>query len=434
MGDRGVGEGRTNVPPRRSLLWHRDFRLLWTGETASQFGDAVNIVALPLVAINVLHAGTFVVGVVAGAAWVPWAFLGLPVGALVDRTARRPIMLVSNVVSALLFASVPLAVWGGVLTIAQLIVVALLAGAAAVFFSIAYQAYLPSVVGVDDLIEGNAKLQGSASAAQVSGPGLGGAVVQVAGAANCLLVNAASFVASAVFLLRIRAVESVPACADSAPEGGGRRLRHEVAEGLRFVLRDPYLRPATVFAAGANLPLAGVDALLVLFLVRTVRVNAGLVGAALAAIGLGGLVGALMARRVAQRLGAGRAMIACTSVTLPFGLLTPLTGQGPELTFVIGYMIASAGIIAFNVIYVSFRQSYCPPHLLGRVGAAYMTIGTSCSPVGALVAGALGATIGVRPTLWLMTGSLTAASLILVFSRLRTLPRDARPAVNRPAG
>jgi predicted MFS family arabinose efflux permease len=411
---RSVSDG-SGGRARILLFRQREFRLFWTGETTSQFGTAVNQVALPLLAVKVLHANTFVVAVLSAAMWLPWLLLGLPAGAWVDRVARRPVMIAADVISLVLFASIPIAKWCGVLTIAQLLVVALLAGSASVFFSTAYQAYLPSLVESSDLAEGNSMLQGSASAAQVSGPGLGGVLIQLAGAATGILANAFSFCVSAVCLLAIRSKE-----APSAPRDASEvKLRNEILEGVNYLLRDRYLRPATLFATMVNLPLAGIDALLVVFLVRTVGVGSGLVGAALAAIGLGGLIGAFFARRLVRTLSPGRAMIVCTVTTLPFGVLMALTTRGAGLALIGGYAIASAGIIAFNVIYVSFRQAHCPPQMLGRVGAAYMTIGTSCAPLGAALAGVLGSTIGIRPTLWILTVVLAAACLILVFSPLR---------------
>ncbi len=162
------------------LLWHRNFRLFWFGETVNQFGSAMAVVGVPLLAVIGLRASPFEVGALVAAAWLPWLVIGLPAGAWVDRLPSRPLMIICDVISAVLYASVP-AYWLHVLTIAQLLVVELLAGGAAVFFYTAYQVNLPSLVSAAELVEGNAKLQGSASAASLGGPGLAGVIAQALG-------------------------------------------------------------------------------------------------------------------------------------------------------------------------------------------------------------------------------------------------------------
>lgn len=182
----------------------RDLRCLWVGETISKLGSTVSAVIVPLVAVVTLHAGAFIVGLLSAAAWLPWLVIGLPAGAWVDRLARRRVMLAADAVSLALFASVPLAAWLGVLSIGQLLAVALLGGAAGVFFQTAYQTYLPTLVDRPQLAGANALVQGSESAAQVAGPGLAGAMVTMSGAVSGMLVDAASFLASALCLLAIR--------------------------------------------------------------------------------------------------------------------------------------------------------------------------------------------------------------------------------------
>ena len=212
------------------LLWHRDFRLLWFGETISEVGNAMAVVAVPLLAVTVLHASTFTVSALVAAAWLPWLLIGLPAGAWVDRLPCRAVMVICDAISAALYASVPAAAWLGVLTIAQLLAVAVLGGVASVFFNTAYQVYLPSLVAPERLVEGNAKLAGSASAARLGGPGLAGLIAQALGVAAALLFNAASFLVSAVCLLGIG--HRVP-----RPEAHGQvaTFRAEIADGARLI-------------------------------------------------------------------------------------------------------------------------------------------------------------------------------------------------------
>jgi MFS family permease len=179
------------VAGRRGGLWrHRDFRLLWAGETTSKPGSNVTTVALPLVAVFVTHTGPFTVGVIATASWVPWLLIGLPAGAWIDRLPRRPVLLSCDVVSSAALVSVPVAAWLGVLTVAQLLLVAVLTGASSVLFGTAYRVYLPVLVARADLPEGNAKLQGSEACAQLAGRSLAGVLAQWAGAVAGLLVDA----------------------------------------------------------------------------------------------------------------------------------------------------------------------------------------------------------------------------------------------------
>ncbi|WP_143264505.1 MFS transporter, partial [Amycolatopsis kentuckyensis] len=208
-------------------LWgNRDFRLLWTGETTSMLGSMVASTALPLVAVVTLQASTFGVALLTAVAWLPWLVIGLPAGAWVDRLPKRPVMLICNTVSMAVFGSVPLVAAFGLLTMPYLLVAALLGGVAKVFFSLAYRAYLPTLVGKDDLLEGNAKLDGSESATQVAGPGLAGLLAQAFGPVSGILVDAVSFGVSVLCVRAIRVRETVVA-AKRTP------LRSQIAEGLR---------------------------------------------------------------------------------------------------------------------------------------------------------------------------------------------------------
>ena len=253
------------------LLRQHDFRLFWTGETISQLGDTMARVAMPLLAVLVLHASTFAVTLLTATAYLPWLLIGLPVGAWVDRLRCRPLMIACDLVAAVLYGSLPVAAWLGVLTIGQVIVVALLAGGADVFFGTAYQVYLPSIVTAGELVEGNAKLQGSASAAAIGGPGVAGLLAGTLGAAAALLANAISFGVSAVCLLRIRGGAARTTPAPSSRIG----IRREIADGVHYVAADRYLRPLTIWASLVNLGLTGYGALAVVFLVRTVGLGAG---------------------------------------------------------------------------------------------------------------------------------------------------------------
>jgi len=418
---------------RRGGLWRqRDFGLFWAGETISQAGNSVTIVVMPLVAIETLHASTFVVTVLNAAIWLPWLIIGVPAGAWVDRLPSRPVMLACDAISMAAYASVPVASWLGVLTVTQLIAVTLIAGGASVFFRSAYQVLLPGIVGAADLPEGNAKLMGSREVAQIGGPGLGGALAQIAGPAVGLLADAVSFAVSFACLTAIRRPrDRRPAAARTSS------LTQEARHGLRFLWHDPYLRVMASFSALANLALTGVDALIVLFLVRTNGLSAGVAGLVVASFGIGGLTGALIARPLGRRFGTARALIIADAGGLPFSLLLPLAHPGPALAFaVISNVMAACGVVAANVIAASFRQAYVPPQLLGRVSSVTMTVAYAAMPAGALLAGLLATTVGIRTTLWILTALISASGLLYMptpIRRLRDLPaRLADPQARDP--
>ncbi|MFC4532242.1 MFS transporter [Sphaerisporangium dianthi] len=417
----------TGLPRRRwGLLRERDFRLLWIGETTSGFGSSLTSVALPLVAVTTLGASTLEVALLAAAAWIPWVIIGLPAGAWIDRLPRRPVMLACDAASLLLFLSVPAAAWAGALTIGQLLAVALLAGTCKVFFQTAYQVYLPAVVAPADLPEGNARLQGAESAVQVAGPGAAGVIAQVLGAVTGLLADAATFLVSALCLLGIRTREAPP-----ARERRATTLRREIGEGLRFVARDPYLRVLTVFGAASNLGLMGYQAILVVFLVRDVGLTPGVAGGLMAAMSLGGVAGAAGAAHLCRRFGSARAMIACEMLGAPFGLLIPLANPGGGLALAVaGGFVVVAGVVAGNVIKASFRQTYTPRRLMGRVSVSMQFVNYGTIPLGALLGGALGGAIGTRASMWIIMAGLALTGLILLagpLKRRRDLPSSPAP-------
>ncbi|MFE5191107.1 MFS transporter [Streptomyces sp. NPDC056628] len=412
------------------LRRHRDFRLLWCGETAGKFGTSVTGVAMPLVAVSTLHASTFEVGLLSAAAWAPWLIIGLPVGAWVDRLRRRPIMLTSAVVSVLLFASIPIAAWFEWLSIGLLLAVALLTGTAAVFFQTAYSAYLPSILEPDDQPEGNAKLHGSASAAQIAGLGAGGLIAQVAGAVNGMFANAATFLVSLLCLAGIRHRE--PRVTRAAPHPTS--LVSEVREGLRLIAADPWLRTFTLFGATSNLALMGYQSIQVVFLVRSVGLTPGTVGALVAATSAGGVTGAFVARRAAHRIGTARAILLFELGFSMLALLMPLTAGGAGiLLFVTGGFCVCVGVVAGNIIKATFQQRYCPPDLLGRLTASTAFLSYGTIPIGALLGGALGTALGLRTAMAVTTAGVPLAALILFFSpirRSRDLPVSLRPEGN----
>ncbi|MFD5949832.1 MFS transporter [Streptomyces collinus] len=412
--------------PRRGVFSRPDFRLLWVGETVSGLGNSVTVVALPLIAVVGLDAGSTAVGLLTAAVWLPWLLVGLPVGAWADRRRKRPLMIACDLTAAAALVSVPAAAWLDALTFQQLIVVALVCGTAAVCFDTAYHSYIRIVLDGRDLLEGNATLQGSAAATQVAGPGVAGLLAQALGAVTALVADAVTFLVSAVCLRRIGVVEP-----DRDPDAERTSVRRQIAEGLRFVGRDRYLRPMVTWGAVINLALMGYQAVQVVFLVRTVGLNPGMVGLLLTSGSAGAIVGALVATRMSRWFGTARGLLLLQLTTTPFVLLLPMTTAGPGLLlFATGSFLVGLGISVANIVVGTFRQTYCPPHLLGRVVATAMMINHSTIPLGSLLGGVLGDAVGYRPAMWIMTGIVAPSWLILFMSpmrRMRDLPQARKP-------
>jgi MFS family permease len=400
---------------------HRDFRLLWIGETASRAGTSVTTVVVPLIAVTVLRSSAFMTSALTAAAWLPWLVLGLVAGPVVERHRKRRLMIVCDAVSAVLFASVPAAGALGLLTAGQLLVVAFGAGCVSVLFTTAYSAFLIELVaGPSDRAEANSTLQGSASAAQVAGPGLGGLLAAALGAVAALLADSLSFVVSAICLLAMRAPDrDVSSTARGA-------LLGQISDGVRFIGRDPLLRPLVLYGGTANLALTGYQALTVVFLVRVVGTGSETAGLLMALISCGGVLGAFAGNPLARRLGSGRALLLTKVGACSWALFIPLAAHGwRELLTVLGGLGVGTGIVAGNVISSSFTQAYTPPELYARSNATINMFNYGMMPLGALLGGLLATLLGVRGAMWTMTGLLPLAGMFIVFSplrRLRTLP------------
>ena len=399
------------------LLHDRNFRLLWAGETTSALGTNITRVALPLVAVVTLDATAFEVSLLTALTWLPWLLIGLPAGAWVDRFPRRPIMLICDTASLVVLLSVPITAWLGGLTLVHLLAVALLLGAASVFFQTAYQVYLPGIVAQDHLPEANAKLQGSEATAQIAGPGIGGLIAQAFGAVAGLLGDAVTFLVSLLCLLGVRRAEQVDEQETETVESG---LLSRIRTGLAFLMADPYLRVLAISGAVMNFALMGYQSILIVFLVRDVGLNSGMVGLLVAGMSVGGLLGAVISTTLGRKFGTARSMLATNLAAGPFALLIPLTEPGPGLSLLLaGGIGAGAAIVSGNVLKVSFRQTYVPRQILGRVVVSMQFLNYGAIPLGALSAGTLAALLGLRPTMWIMTASVAVGALILLVGPMK---------------
>jgi transmembrane secretion effector len=392
-----------------SLFASRDFRLLLAGQTTSQLGTQVSSVALPLLAVLTLQATAFQVGLINAASTVAFALIGLPAGVWLDQLRRRPVLVASDVLRAVVLATIPIAALLGVLSVAQLVVVSFVVGLGRVFFDVGYRSYLPSVIGRDRVLAGNASLEFVRASGQVVGPGLGGALVSVVSAANVVLIQAVTFAVSAVTLLGVRSSEPPPVVDAVRP-----RLGPQIVDGLRFVWRQPLLRATAAASAASNLSFALASAVTILFMSRTLGLSPAAIGLVLAGGSGAVMIGAAVTTKVARAVGSARLIWLSLAVTSPFTVLGVLAQPGwGVVLLLVGMVAGELGQIVYAITSVSLRQHICPDDFLGRVNATMTVLIMGLFPLGALLGGVLGDLVGIRPTLLASSAVLGIAPVVL---------------------
>lgn len=407
---------------RRLLQRNPAFRDFWVGQTVSLFGDQVSLLAIPLLAALELHAGAAQMGLLTAAALAPNLLFSIHLGAWADRRPRRRELLIgADVGRALLLLTIPLAWALGVLSLGQLYVVAFAAGSLGVVFSVAYDIVFVGLLERKDYIEGNSLINGSRAASIVAGNSVAGILVQALTAPIALLLDALSYLGSAVFIGRAGAVESTPA---QRGEGGS------LAAGGRFIARTPLIRAALLASATLNLFNTGFYALLVLYATRNLGMGAGAIGLALAIGGIGSLLGALVVRRLSRRIGLGRALVFGFVLTPAPLLLVPLAAgtQVPVLLVAVAEFFNGMGVMVLDVGLGSLYAALVPDQLRARVSGAFLLVNYGIRPIGALAGGLLAAAVGLHTTMWITAVGALAGVLWLLPSplpRLRDLPRAA---------
>ncbi len=347
--------------PGRSLWRHPDFLKLWTGDTISQFGSQISFLAIPLVAIKILVVTPFEIGLLGTIEFLPFIIFALPAGAWVDRLRRRPILIAGDLGRALSLASVPIAYQLGVLSIWQLYLVGFVNGVCTVFFDVAYQSYVPSLVERDQIVDANSKLEISRSAAQIGGPGMSGVLIGIVTAPIAIIGDALSFVVSAAAVFAIRKRESTP---DRHHDEHGRRrgsMRSEIASGLRYVTGHRYLRSIAASTGWSNLFTTMAFAVYLLYVVRILGMSEAAIGFVFAVGNIGTIVGAFAARPLANRLGVGRTIILSMALAGPGTLLIAVAPTENPIPFLIGAgLLFGFAAMAYNINQVSFRQAITP--------------------------------------------------------------------------
>ena len=410
----------------RRLLVSPDFGRLWAAAAVSSFGSYVTRLALPLAAILVLEVGPLGVGVLRSAELIAAFGVGLIAGAWVDRLRRRPVMIWADLGRAALLASIPVAAMLGVLTLAQLLVVAFGAAILTTFFDVADRSFLPDLVPRDRLHQANATLTATTSVSEFVAFGVGGWLVQILTAPIAIAIDAASFVVSAMFLGRIRTAEQPPApAAERSP------ITAEIREGLAALTTDPLLRPLAAANAAVFAGWGIFGATFLLFTVKELGFDPGVVGLIAAMGGFSAFIGAVVAGPAARRLGYGRTLIAALACSAVGNLLIPLAPGATLLgvACLVGQqLLADSALVVFEIGDVTIRQTIVPERLLGRVNAGMRVTGVGAQLAGTIVGALIAEAVGLRAALYLGAALGAIGALVLAASRvrgLRALPAGA---------
>lgn len=416
------------------LFRNADFRWVWTGESISLIGSEISVIALPSLAVLAFGAGATGVSLLVALQWLPFVFLAPVIGVFTDRMRRRPLMQVSNLARALILGSLPIAWMLGGLTMAHVYVAALLKGVFDVTYQLAYQAYLPQLLAREDLMDGNAKTQLSRSMAIVFGRGVGGALVSLMGAARAVGLDAFSYLLSSLALTRVRITEP-----DLAPSK--RTLSSSWADlksGAGMTFGNRLLRSLTLMAMCGNLAVSMVLAMVIVYSYQDLGFNAGQVGLALGVGGAPVLVGAMLSRKINEKLGMGRTLVLTHALLVIAFLLIPVAGSTSNVSAALIIVMVAQGIASFespivNVGIMTLIQKVTPPQAMGRIGGVSLPFVWGANAGGPLLGAAIAATAGVAYSFF-AAAVLAAFSILWIFAGSvqrfsHDVPDDMRLAV-----
>jgi MFS family permease len=401
-------------------LWsHADFLKLWAGQSISEFGSQVSVLAIPWLAAVGLHVNPIDFSLLEVFGFLPFIVLALPAGVWVDRLRRRPILIASDTARAILLMLIP-TLWAvGALRIWHLLALQFLIGSFTVFFDVGYQAYLPALVAREDLVDGNSKLYLSSSVAQVAGPSVAGGLIAAITAPYTILVDALSFVGSALFMLRMHHDEVLPQRDAGAAQP---KMWPQVKEGLAWVIGNRQLRAIAACSANFNLCFCVALATFILYAARSLHLSAFELGAIFAVGSAGAVCGALLASRIQRSIGIGPTIVSSAVLLSTGPLAFPLAPRSfPIPVLMLGYLLASFGVVVYTVAQVSFRQAITPERLQGRMSAAMRWIVWGAIPLGTLIGGAIGQTVGLHFALWVGAIGCLPTFLFVFLSPVRSI-------------
>ncbi len=425
--NRKFDTGGVSTP--RPLLRNANFLWFWAGEGISQLGAQFTNLALPVLAVTLLQASEWQVGVLGAAQTAAFLVVGLPAGAWIDRMLKRRVMIVADLVRAVTLALVPLLWFTGTLEIWHLYVIGAIVGVATVFFDVSYQSFIPVLLPGEQIGSANSKLEATSQIAHIGGPGLAGALLTVVSAPVLLLADGISYLVSAFALWRVRDTETLPDAKDR------QSLPREIAEGLRFVFGHPLLWRITATTGTSNFFSTLIFTLESILILRILGLSPAAFGIILGIGSVGGLLGAVATPWIQKRIGEGTS-ISLSAVAMAVGVVAvPLSAVFPGAAIPIliaGAFIVSFLVLVYNITQVTMRQRLTPPRLLGRMNASIRFVVWGVMPLSALLAGVLGSTIGVLPTMWIgVVGGFLASAFVLFspLTTMRVLPTELAASV-----
>lgn len=402
-----------------SILRNRNFQYLWAGQTVSAIGDQMTGLALPVLAVTMLAATEWQIGMMNASGMSMFLLIGLPAGAWVDRWIKRRVMIFADLVRALVLLSVPFAWWAGVLDVTYLIIGAAVISAANVFFDVAYQSVLPIMLPKDQLPKANSALETTKQTSMLVGPAVIGFLLTIVKAPVLMLADAISYFVSLFSISLIKMDESTIAKKDRG------RLRDEIAEGVKFVTKHPIIGRITASTSLFNFFTAGVHTMVPVLVLRNMDVSPALYGLVFTAAAGAGLLGALSAAKIGQRIGQGNTVILALLVSgiATFGFaIAALIGDATALPLVIAAEAVMAfGGLVYNITQVSARQALCPEHLLGRMNASIRFFVWGVMPISALLAGAFATWFGLAPVFFAGAAGAVLSTWFIFASPLRGL-------------
>ncbi|MGG1661781.1 MFS transporter [Brevibacillus sp. NRS-1366] len=399
---------------QENMLRHKDFRTFWLSHTATQFGTQVALLGLPLVASLTLAATPLQMGVLGALEYAPFLLIGLFAGVWVDRARRRPVLFVSNMCRALLLVLIPIVSFIGILRMEWLYAIAFLTGVCTVFFDIAYQSYLPTLVNRERIVGTNSLLEGSRSAAQMAGPGLSGAIIQLVTAPVAMLVTSLSFFLSALSLCFIKKEEIVPVRPDRS-----RSLWQDIREGLHLSFTDPLLFGVIRCSAIFNFSWNVMFSIYVLYAISLLQISSGWLGLVYGGMGAGFFLGALLVHKAIRRFGMGPVIVGSAMIAScggPFAPLATGTGGSAALVLMSGQFFFGLGMSMWSISTLSLRQTIVPTQLQGRVNATVRFVAWGAYPLGSLAGGVIGDIFGMRIALLAGSIGLIIAAATLFFT------------------
>jgi MFS family permease len=416
----------TTVEPVRR---NRGFLWLWGGQGVSIFGEQFTQLAIPVLAVTLLHAVAWQLGVLNAATTAAFLVVGLPAGAWVDRWMKRRVMITADVVRACILALIPILWYTGHLEMWHLFIIVAIYGTASVFFDVGYQSYIPLLVKSEQVGPANSTLEATAQVARIGGPGIAGALLTVISAPGLIIADSISYIVSFLSLWRIKDHEIPADITKRQP------LHKEIAEGVRFVAKQPLIRSVAGTTATSNFFSTLAFTIYPIYVLRELQIGSLGLGVTLSAGAVGGLLGALATPRLSKWIGEGRVIVVAAFVSGAVFILVPLAsflhGWVAVIELSAGEFVTAFCILVYNITQVTLRQRLCPPRLLGRMNASIRCLVWGVMPISALVSGAVAGAIGVVPTLWIAFAGGVLAGFWVLFSPLpgmRSLPDSALPA------